>query len=260
MTDNASLKIDRAAKHLAELNELFRKARPFVFVIESNTKTNKRILRPKKNKTVINDAGLIAGDVVHNLRSALDHAYWDIVSPFCTTDVERRRVQFPFTEKANSLDNLIQYRMAHYAGTGFYCGMRKLRPYGEPSGNELLDLINGMDIIDKHKLLIPTDDHIKLPTDLVRQFAPEFPFQIGPGASFSNCTFEWPLQGSTPEELGNIKIPTFHIFERELDISFDIVFRVGSLGKVRPVIRTLNELINTARQTITRMAEAAASY
>lgn len=260
MTDSAFLKIDRAAKHVTELSELFRKARPFVFVIESNTETKKRILRPKKNKAVINDAGLIAGDVVHNLRAALDHAYWHIVSPHCITADTQRKIQFPFAGKTDRLAEAIQQRLAQYAGTGFYCGMLNLRPHGEPGGNDLLYLINKMDIIDKHRLLIPTDDHVRLTSDIVRQFAPGFPFQINSGTSFSNCTFEWPLMAVKPEELGNIKIPTFHIFERELDIPFDVVFRVGTLENVRPVIPTLNALVDTARQTIRLMIEAAASY
>ena len=73
MTDSAILKVDRAAKHVVDLNELFRKNRPFAYVIQTNTQTGERSTFAKHDETVINQAAVICGDVVHNLRTALDH-------------------------------------------------------------------------------------------------------------------------------------------------------------------------------------------
>jgi hypothetical protein len=74
MADSAFLKIDRAAKHIEELNELVHQTRPFGYIIETNTETGQRSAFPTKNEAVIDAMALIIGDVVHNLRSALDHA------------------------------------------------------------------------------------------------------------------------------------------------------------------------------------------
>src|ERR1700752_3986576 len=134
MTDSAILKVDRAAKHVGELNELLRKKRPFQFTVSTNTKTGERSAFTKRNKAVINEIALINGDAVHNLRSALDHTYWEIVSPHCTSDQERRRVQFPFTSKASEVRKTILDAYGQRAGTGFFAAMMALRPHGEPGG------------------------------------------------------------------------------------------------------------------------------
>src|SRR5260370_25078399 len=84
--DSASLKIERATKHIEELNELLRKTRPFSYTIETNAKTGERSAFPKRNEAAINAVALIIGDIVHNLRSALDHAYWVIL---CGTERQR---------------------------------------------------------------------------------------------------------------------------------------------------------------------------
>lgn len=259
MTDSASLKINRASEHVDELNKLFGKARPFSLTVKTDTKATQRILRPKNNDAIINKTALIVGDVVHNLRSALDHAYWEIVSPYCNSR-ELGAVQFPFSKKADTLDGAIQQRLAHYAGIGFYCGLRKLLPHGEPGGNDLLYLIHEMDILDKHKLLIPTGDQIS--GEMLMRSVPSFPFRLGgAGALFSSCVFSWKYVGPiSPAELGAIQIPSLYIFERELDIPVDVVFRIGALGKPRPVVPTLNALIDTARKTIALIRESAESY
>jgi len=261
MTDSALLKIDRAAKHVSDLNKLFGETRPFVLVLETSTDAKKRAIFPKRNEAIINKAGLMAGDAVHNIRSALGHAYWEIVSPRCTSDSERRKLQFPFCEKANRLDAAIQSRLAHYAGTGLYCALRRLRPHGDPGGNELLFLIHEMDVLDKHKLLIPTDEQMRLSSDVIRNLIPDFPFRFGENTTFTNCIMSWNFSGTIPlKQLGTVKPPTRNVFEREFDIPFDIVFRVGSLGSMRPVIPTLNALIDTTRQTIDLIREAAMTY
>jgi hypothetical protein len=260
MTHSPLLKLNRAAKHIAELCELFRNTRPYVLAIETDIGTAKRRLFPKENGTAIDHAGTIAGDVVHNIRSALDHAYWQIVAP-CVSAAELKRIQFPFAEKADGLDSAMQRRLAQNAGTGFYCAIRHLKPYANPGGNELLFLVHELDILDKHRLLIPTADHLELRSTDVRTFAPDFPFDLGGGVSFSSCAFQWQPSGPiTQENLGSIKPPTFHIFERELEIPLDIVFRPWPAGPARPMVPTLNQMLDTARKTIQEIRAAAESY
>lgn len=271
MADSALLKVDRASKHIDELNELLGKMRPFSYVIETDTKTGNRSAFPKKNEAVIDAMALIIGDVVHNLRSALDHAFWKIVcgtererffsiSKRRLTDRQETAVQFPFAKEANALDRAIQQRFAHYMGTGFYCALRQLRPHGPPGGNDLLYLIHEMDIIDKHKLLVPTGDYTKGLTTMIRQVAPDFPYAMD-SAGFFNATFSWVARNILPDDqLGTAKPSAGHIFERELDIPVGIILHIGTQGPLRPLITTLNKLVDTSRETIRLMREGAASY
>jgi hypothetical protein len=262
MTDSAFLKIDGAAKRIHELDELIRETRPFRYVVETNTNAGERTLRPKANEAIVARGGLICGEILHNLRSALDHAYFEIISPHCTSDKERRQLQFPFTERADRLGEIMKNRYAHRGGTGFCSALRNLRPYGENGGNNLLYLIDELNIVDKHKLLIPTTDYKVLSDKVIRQSIPDFPmnFRIG-NAGFTNCKFNWRVSNLPGRsELGSILPPSLCIYQRELDFPVDVVFKIGPLGSHRPMIATLNKLVDTARETIKFMRDGAATY
>ena len=258
MADSAILKVDRAAKHVADLIELFGKNRPFSYCVETNTQTGQRATFAKKNEPVINAAALICGDVVHNLRTALDHAYWDIVSPHAYNDAERRSVQFPFSETGTRLSNAIQQRLAHRAGMGFYRALHLIKPHGETGGDELLYFIHEADLVDKHRLLIPTGNYTRLSGDIIRRQVLDFPLiDVAFGGFYRDVT--WTNSNVPSKQLGTLRPSTTNMFEHELDVPVDIVFRVRPGGPVRPVIATLNELINTNREAISLVREAALS-
>ena len=53
MMDSATLKIDRAAKHVTEINELFCKQHPFSYILETDARTRERATLSKENEPVI---------------------------------------------------------------------------------------------------------------------------------------------------------------------------------------------------------------
>ena len=251
MSDSAALKVDRAAECVIELNELFRKERPFSYVIETNTNTRERAVYAKKNEAVIERAALICGDAIHNLRSALDHAYWGIVSPFTNTDGERRKVQFPFSETAARLDEAVKNRFADRVSPSFYQALLDLKPHGENGGNRLLYLIEKFDILDKHRLLIPTGDYKKLSSEIIRKQVPDFP------AGVINCSFgqnrrdvAWNMPPINRETRRSMKIPISGILEQEINVPVDIIFDIASCGDICPVVPTLPQIVDVTRSTI----------
>jgi hypothetical protein len=257
MTDSATLKVDRAAKHVADLNELFRKQRPFSYIFEKNTKTGECATFAKKNEAVIDQAALISGDAVHNLRSALDHVYWDIVSPFATTDGDRRQVQFPFCEGPTRLDKAVKKALADRVGPNFEAVLKGLRPHGKPGGNELLYLIHELDILDKHRLLVPTGDYTRLSSDLIRRQVPDFPINF-PVIQFSQNRRDvvWRVQPMNRHEQRAADIPASGILEQELNVPVEIVFAIPSLGNLRPMVPTLNALVDVAKEAISLIRAA----
>ncbi len=261
MTDSALLKLDWAAKHIAELNELMRKTRPFPLVLKTNTQTGKRTLGCEKNERVVNLVALLCGDAIHNVRSALDHAYWDLVSPYCHTDKERGAVQFPFSRKADRLDKAIQKRMGHYAGTGLYCALRNLKPYGDLGGNILLYLIHELDVIDKHKLLLPAVDESTHTFAWLETIDPNIPWK-GWNSSFTisdQADFSWPLSSVPADQLG-LQVSE-HEFKRVLDVPISVVFSVTLheyiVLKMPPVIPLLHNMVDMARKAISIIRKAA---
>jgi len=208
MTNSALLKVSRAAKHVGELNELFQKKRPATFIVKTDTYTGKRSAIGKHDEAVMNEAAVICGDIVHNLRSALDHTYWEIVSPHCTSDKERRNTQFPFTSKANEFLKTLHDGYANRAGTGFYCAMRNLRSHGETGGNEMLFLVREMSNLDKHRLLIPTITYTKIAGDVLKAELPDLNITITDYAMFANCTFNWNWdRNAVPESMIGALMP-----------------------------------------------------
>ena len=249
MTDSASLKIERAKRHICELNQLILKKRPFSLVVETDTRTGKHTAFIKNDKTVIDAVATISGDVIHNLRSALDHAYWEIVSPHATSSREAQQIQFPFSRTAAQLEKSISNRLADRVSDHFFQALVDLKPHGESGGNEPLYLIHQMDVLDKHKLLIPTCDETRLPYDEIRRLFPGFPVRASSTVIFSQCIFTW--SSSKPSfDIGTAKLPTTYLFEREAPIDVAVVFSDSSPFIRRPVIPTLQSLAEVAQESI----------
>jgi hypothetical protein len=216
MPDGADLKIERAAKHVDELNELFREKRPFSYVLETNTQTGERATFAKKNETVIADAANIAADIVHNLRTSLDQAYWQIVSRVVVTPREQRAIQFPFSETAARLDEAVKNRLANRVSPAFFQCLIDLKPHGEAGGNELLYLIHSLDAVDKHRFPIPMGNYARISSAMIRQQVPDFPasiINVGFGQNRRDVAWRLPPRQIDRSTLGRILAPTNCVFE-----------------------------------------------
>lgn len=246
--ESAHLKIERAAKHLSDLNNLFREKRPFCYVLEIHAKSGQRATFAKTNEPVINQSGLIVGDIIHNLRSALDHAYWAVVSPTATTDREVKSIQFPFSATAAGLRKAVSSRLAQRVSQGLVNYILGLRAHGEAGGNQLLYLVHELDVVDKHRLLIPVGDYTRVSAAVIRKQVPDFPGSIGGVMRFGSNYRDVTWSGAPLASVYNLAADG--MFEQELDIPVDIVFKVGPQKKMYPVIPTLDELVDVIRSIV----------
>jgi hypothetical protein len=256
MPDSAMLKIDRAKKHARDLHELFRKNRPFSYILETNIKTGQRSTGAKRNEAVVEAASLIIGDIVHNLRSAIDHIYWEIVSPFANGPSELRRVQFPSSETEAKVCESIKHRLGDRAGERFFSAVKTLKPHGEAGGNELLYLLHELDIHDKHKLLIPTGDYTQLSDGIIRAQVPDFPVRSGNvifGGNYRDVVWQGPRMNRHDRRAAHVSGDTL---EQELNIPVDIVFSVTPPRNLRPVVPTLEALVTVAEEAVKTMGDA----
>jgi hypothetical protein len=148
-------KIQRARKHLAELetaSAAFVSSRPVKFKVDTieldgGTSFNFQM----HMDSVPNELGAIVGDVIHNLRAALDLTAAEVVRSAGGDD---KKVSFPFCEGEDDLDGMIQRRNFDKAGEEAVALLRTLKPYRE--GNLALRVIHDLHIRDKHRALIPT--------------------------------------------------------------------------------------------------------
>lgn len=147
------LKVSRAQGFIAELERELRAfvnegAKPVTVtpVTEGDTLTLEIAIKPMPPLP-----GAIVGDVVHNLRTALDLMATEMVSQ--TAGQSSKSVYFPFGIDTADLEKQIKDKNFHRAGADAVTLLRTLAPYA--GGNTALRAIHDLDIQDKHKTLIP---------------------------------------------------------------------------------------------------------
>jgi hypothetical protein len=96
--------------------------------------------------------GAIIGDVVHNLRAALDLVACEMIRAVEGKDANVDRVYFPFCQRVDDLEGMIRKRQFDRTGEQAVQALRGLKPYR--GGNAALRAIHDLDIQDKHTSLI----------------------------------------------------------------------------------------------------------
>lgn len=250
MVDSALAKLQWASKRISELNDIVTEERPFTYVVETNNQTGYRSTFAKRNETTIANCSLACGEIIQNIRSSLDHAYWDIVSPFAKTPREQRAVQFPFSETAARLAESIKNRLANRVSQRFYNALIALAPHGDDGGNKLLYLIDKLNVPDKHRTLTPIGDYKTISSKIIRRQVPDFP------AGIVSCNFGMNRRDVT-WTFGSAFGADGGIVEKELDVPVNIVLPIPELNGLAPMIPTLNDLLRTADDTIKVIRDAA---
>lgn len=94
--------------------------------------------------------GAILGDAVHNIRAALDLAACEMCRRKGKSDKD---VYFPFAASADLFEEQISRSKIERAGPEAGTLLRKIAPYR--GGNDDLRAIHDLDIMDKHRILLP---------------------------------------------------------------------------------------------------------
>ena len=152
---HSRLKMQRAEQHLSELRlavSAFLDTNPFRWKREFLVVNENRFVRMHfECDPVPNELAPIIGDTVHNLRSALD---------LCACELARLNsnkddgVYFPFCTDPEYLDKQISNKRFYLAGDAAVAVVKDLKPFR--GGNEDLRALHELDIIDKHRSILPT--------------------------------------------------------------------------------------------------------
>jgi len=159
---NSKLKLERARSHInalaTEVSSLSLNS-PCRFVIENDCDPSFKVVKLRRTRSLPENISLIFGDSVHNLRSALDHLAYELV----TIETSKTRevlgenllkdIMFPIAKDSKDLEKKIRSRQMQRAGEPVVKALRELRPY--PKGNDGIITLNYLDIRDKHRLIIP---------------------------------------------------------------------------------------------------------
>jgi len=150
------LKTKRARDHLHDLErsiQEFRASAPYGFRIEDDSKTGDKIHRLDIRKATPDSFALSIGDVVHNLRAALDHLAWQLVIENSNTPTSGANgTQFPiYLPSPKPKPN--QGKIAGISPTAQTL-IDAIKPY--KGGNDDFWMLHQLDITDKHKILLVT--------------------------------------------------------------------------------------------------------
>ncbi len=175
------------------------------------------------------------GDVIHNLRTALDLLVCDLVRD---NNGNPEEVYFPFAKNSTDLDVIIAKRKIDQAKPEAVNLLRNFKPYLE-NGNEALRGIHDLDIIDKHRELLLTHGRIVIPHSNGNPIIPSS------GVQFSSQS------GVGIISRGHTRASNWPIGER-LPVTFDITFPQGVPFAAQPLIKTCVDLIREFTDLIDR--------
>lgn len=160
---DSRLKIDRARTHLNGLSRYIQ------WHIQEHPPKSDLSLRRLDNgqdgyrlntsvKGLPRETSAMIGDVVHNLRAALDLAAVEMVA---RSGGNTNNVYFPFAGSAEEFELAARRKNFHRAGEEAMAVLERIRPYA--GGNVLLRGLHDLDICDKHRAIIPAHTLVNTP-------------------------------------------------------------------------------------------------
>lgn len=165
--EDSTLKVQRAKRHIQELTDVIdtwnRESPPeWNFELKHSENGEFAVKFDAHLPAIPKVFGAIIGDIIHNLRAALDLMATALV---IKTGGNGAGVYFPFADDQTNLDDMIKRRNFHRAGDRAVDLLKTLEPY--KGGNLLLRAIHDLDVDDKHRNII---EQMKQNTSPVIQF------------------------------------------------------------------------------------------
>ncbi|HUD06600.1 MAG TPA: hypothetical protein VMR34_01815 [Candidatus Saccharimonadales bacterium] len=147
-------KIERAKQHLSELKSeisSFLSSQPYKAAVKRDPKTKQIIYYCSGIEEVPEKIALIAGDVIQNLRSALDHLAYKLFLINSSDGTLNRDIYFPIAEDLARSDSK-KSRQTSGMSQNAKDLIDSIKPY--KGGNDRLWQINELNNTDKHRLLV----------------------------------------------------------------------------------------------------------
>ena len=238
---SVSYKLERAKAHLDDLEKLIKEyfgLDPYLIERLEDTSTGDLVYLVRVKHEVPLSIALPAGDVVHNLRSVLDHLIWRIVE--LSGGTPTRSTCFPIRKDNQGIDDAINQALDG-ANDRAKSLVRRLKPY--QGSNDLLWKLHSLDIVDKHRLLIGVGSAYK---NVVIQMKMDVPWQdepvVMPPFALNPADRLFPLDDRN--ELFRIKAQARESGPNMLDpkFTFEIAFGDGEAVLGEPMVPTLRSI------------------
>jgi hypothetical protein len=235
------VKIERAKKHFHDLQAArtqFMEGTPYRIDCEHNAQSGYNLYRVFDIQAPPAEIGLITGDVIHNLRSALDHLAYQLV--LVNGSTPSKQTAFPIWDNASDYHAQRARRVTGMAQAAIDA-IDVFEPYQLGKGAGLW-VLHYLDIADKHHALLTplinvTEASFMIPGYWERNYK-----GVG-GISFPN--FKKPLHD------GDVVATREAEMDKDLNLTLDIAFTEPDVIEGRAIVKTLDHLIVLVDDVIT---------
>lgn len=153
---SSHLKIKRANKYIAEINSLvndFARSDFYAMRIENDGPLRYLCVDVDTSRFPFDDAALAIGDALHNLRTSLDHLWYQIVLACGGKTTQWTR--FPVFDSGDKLVHAMNDALKHKRITLKVAEfvLDTIKPY--QGGNTFIWPLHVLNITDKHEMLVP---------------------------------------------------------------------------------------------------------
>jgi len=231
------LKVERAIKHIDELAiacKQFIDATPFTLGRDIDPKTGYYNFTVNDLKSPPPQIGLMAGDAVHNLRSALDHLAYQLV--LVNGHTPSRHTCFPIFDDAAKFSTMDQRKVSGMSRAAIDA-IAAAKPY--KGGNEPLWVVHDLDIADKHHALLTTLVSVTQLTIDVNVGLRDFK-----APPFAAPNFQEPLEN------GDVFFVCKPGVEDNTKIAFDVALCEPEIIRGKPIGQMLGRLVTHVNETI----------
>jgi hypothetical protein len=153
----ARLKIERADKHIADLERLVSSLKDsYVSTIERHESIRCQVISysPPDIPKLSSVMALVIGDVLHNLRVAIEYSYLGAIERHVPSVLDSY-TKFPTGETRKNVEDALKNRKIDVLSPKLFDRMvADIKPY-VAGGNCFIKMLHDLDISDKHWLLTP---------------------------------------------------------------------------------------------------------
>lgn len=240
-------KIERAKEHIeqfsSEWSHSLRHVEPYRYFAEDERETGDlvyRVVIDEKTPAILQHLGLVIGDAIHNLRSALDLLACQMVIENGGTPT--RFTYFPIADSRKEFETGGPKKVKGASEDAIKL-LREIRPY--KGGNIPLYRLHRLDIADKHRLLLTVGSaHESTRVSMRIGDWESGSIRLSPGPKI------FPLKDNG--EIYRVPVEYRQAAEKQPqpEFFFEIAFGDGEIVKGEPVFETLYALLGEVEQIV----------
>lgn len=254
--NSSYLKVERAQEGLLEIQSMIESDPPYSYILETDLFTNQRATLARKNSRPLERLVIRCGELFHNLRSAIDQAYFEAIAPHLPEE-KHKAIQFPVSKDLHSYEQTILSRHGEKAGPEFLNAIKSLKAYHGEEGNFYLVLLHELNVTDKHKFPAPTGNFSKINSATLQKIIPDFPGSlIDCEAGRCKKDVVWSSQLFNPKDIGDCLPPFLHIYQKVLNVPVETWFYIENPYYNGEIIGTLKSFIQKTHEALDVMRTA----